>query len=682
MASSSPVKPLTLLLVALVFLAGCLGGGTDVVIDVGDSDTPDGEGGNGTGGDGGEGDPPAPIAVSQTAGCDNLNPIHCMLPFPSDAFLIEDSTTVTGLRVNYQNDTLPVSGSVESVNIPGLNRFDGMSPSTQIMTAFTTIANLTGVADQHTIAISLEDGHATILLNLDTGARVAHWVENDARQSDDNQTLIFIRTIQGLEPNTNYGVGISGLGVSPSPAFQAILAGVETDASDVEARRASLDSLITTLESEGHDRASLVAAWSFHTASMGSILGGTLQMRSDALERLGDDGIGCTVNSVDNPWDDDDRAFRRIRGTFTAPQYLESLEPPTLMSRDANGTPSFVQNGEVPFTLVIPQVLVDNNRSGPLIVFGHGFLGNGEGAVSGSGIGWNDEFEASFIATDIIGWSMHDIDTIAFGLFDPSYFENQANRLQQMLVNQMAMVRTFKGVCSDLEVMHHNGTNLVNTSDVHYMGYSLGGIYGASITAFSPDIDRAALWVGGSGFSYMIERSTNYYRFEEGFMHPQAYPERNDRALLVAVCQQMWDASDPDIWLRFAAEGYGNEIGPFEILSIISVNDAQVPGLVSDRAARNAGIPVLDSSARLPYGINTAVGPITGSAVVYWDGGYPTMPEDNSPPPVEQASKAHNEIAPIVAVNEMVEIFLNTGVIVDTCDTTCTFDYEAESAAE
>ena len=107
-----------------------------------------------------------------------------------------------------------------------------------------------------------------------------------------------------------------------------------------------------------------------------------------------------------------------------------------------------------------------------------------------------------------------------------------------MLVNQMALARTFKGVCSDLDELYHNGTNLVNSSDVHYMGYSLGGIYGASITAFSPDIDRAALWVGGSGFSSIIERSTNYATFSDGFILPQAYPERNDRALLIGICHR------------------------------------------------------------------------------------------------------------------------------------------------
>ena len=67
-----------------------------------------------------------------------------------------------------------------------------MSPTTQIMTAFSTIPDLTGVADQHTIEASLEAGHATILLNLETGEKVAHWVETDARADDETGTIVFI----------------------------------------------------------------------------------------------------------------------------------------------------------------------------------------------------------------------------------------------------------------------------------------------------------------------------------------------------------------------------------------------------------------------------------------------------------------------------------------------------------
>jgi len=626
---------------------------------------------------------PTVIAVEQTDGCDNLNPLHCMLPFPSDGFLIEDNSTVTGLRVNYAENTLPVSGSLsnsgESVHIESLNLLDGMSPSTQIMTAFSTLPNLTGVADQYSIGLSMEAGHATTLLNLDTGEKVAHWVETDARADDDSATIVFIRTLRSLEPNTAYGIGISGLSVTPSVAFQAILDGQQTDAPDVESRQESMTALIQSLNESGHDIENLKDAWQFHTASLDSIVGPTLSMRADALGRLGNDGIGCTVETVDDDWmNDSDLDFRRIKGTYTVPQYLEWQNPPSKISTDANGTPQFVENAEIPFTLVIPQVLADKNESGPLVVFGHGFLGDGRSAVSSWAIGWMEEYEVAMVATDIHGWSGTDIDTVFMGLANPEYFEHQSDRLQQMLVNQMALARTFKGVCSDLAELHYNGTNLVDSSDVHYMGYSLGGIYGASITGFSPDIDRAALWVGGSGFSTFIERSTNYVTFSDGFILPQAYPQRNDRALLIAVCQQMWDASDAETWLRFAESGYGDEIQPFNILSTISVNDAQVPGLSSDRAARTAGIPMLNGSMMTPYGIDMVDGPINGSAIVYWDGGYDGMPDTNAAPPLGDAGLAHNEIAPIIQVNSMVKDFLLTGVINDTCGGSCTFDYDTE----
>ena len=628
---------------------------------------------------------PTIVALEQTAGCDNFNSIHCMLPFPSDAFLIEDNSTVTGLRVNYAENTLPVSGSLsnsgENAEIESLNLMDGMSPSTQIMTAFSTLPNLTGVADQYTVGLSMEVGHATTLLNLDTGEKVAHWVESDARADDAEATILFIRTMRSLEPNTAYGIGISGLDVTPSVAFQAILDGHQTDAPDVEARQDSMVALIQALNESGHDVVNLKDAWQFHTASLDSIVGPTLSMRADALDRLGDDGIGCTVEEVDDDWmDDTDTDFRRIIGTYTVPQYLEWQNPPSKISTDANGTPQFVENAEIPFTLVIPKILADNNESGPLVVFGHGFLGNGRSTVSSAAIGWMQEYKVAMIGTSISGWSSSDMDTIFMGLANISYFEHQSDRLQQMLVNQMALARTFKGVCSDIAELYNNGTNLVDSSDIHYMGYSLGGIYGASITAFSPDIDRAALWVGGSGFSTFIERSTNYATFADGFVLPQAYPERNDRAVLIAVCQHMWDATDAETWLRFAENGYGNEIGPFNVLSTISVNDAQVPGLSSDRSARTAGMPVLNGSMRLPYGIDVADGPITGSAIVYWDGGYDAMPDSNAAPPLGDAGLAHNEIAPITQVNSMVEDFLMTGIINDTCNGSCTFDYNTDQA--
>lgn len=625
-----------------------------------------------------------PVEVVTTDGCENMNPLHCMLPFPSNAFLTADNSTTTGYKVNYASNTLPSSGTTSNVEIVALNRFDGFSPSTQLMTAFTTVPNLTGIANQHSIASSLSTEHATILLNLNNGERVAHWIEVDDRATNPSATIVFMRTLGALDYDTTYGVAFIGLSdlsgdpISPSDAMQAIIDGEETTSADIETRRGEIESLIGELELLDYKRNDVKAAWVFHTASSQSILSDISTMRSDALTRLGEDGIGCTVTSSEDNYGDDDKLYRRIRGTFTAPQYLESQNPPALIVRGSDGTPQYVEDSEIPFTMVIPQVLADLNESGPLVVFGHGFLGTGEGSSDYLG-GWAEEYKVSFVATDLYGWSTSDFDTLGHGMIDPSYFQHQAERIEQALINKMAMIRTFKGVCSDIDEMYSDGTNLVNSTDVHYMGYSLGGIYGASVVAVSPDIDRAALWVGGSGFSTFVERSTNFATFADLFSHSAAYPDRNDRALLLGVMQQMWDCSDPETFLSFANDGYDSIVEPFSFLSIISVNDAQVPGISSDRAARTAGIPVLDSSARLPYGVTQQAGPISGSAIVYWDGGYDAMPESNSPPPVGDAGKAHNEIGVIEDVNEMVKEFLHTGIVIDTCDVTCTFDYSAEN---
>lgn len=400
-------------------------------------------------------------------------------------------------------------------------------------------------------------------------------------------------------------------------------------------------------------------------------------MREDTLTRLGEGGIGCNVTSVEDNYGDDNLTFRRIRGTFTAPQYLENYEePPTIMVRDDEGMPVFNEYGEVPFTIVIPQSLADNNFSGPLVVFGHGFLGNGHGAVSGGAREWAQQYNISLIASDFYGWSSSDLQTIQSALIDVKYFEHQADRLQQAMINKISMVRTFKGVCSDIPEFYNNQTNLVDTDNIHYMGYSLGGIYGPALVALSPDIDRGVFWVGGSSFSTMIERSTHYYQFELVFSHTVSYPERIDRAILISVAQQLWDSTDPETYFPFITNGYEDVLGPNQVLMIDSVNDAQVSMLSSDRAGRTAGVPILSTSSRIPYGIVVADGPVDGSAMVYFDGHFPEVPDGNLPPPFEYHSLAHNSIATVSETNELVFQFLSTGIITNTCDVVCDYEFD------
>ena len=48
--------------------------------------------------------------IPVTTGCENLEPLHCMLPWPSSRFLTEDSETVTGFRVDLPEEHMPRDG--------------------------------------------------------------------------------------------------------------------------------------------------------------------------------------------------------------------------------------------------------------------------------------------------------------------------------------------------------------------------------------------------------------------------------------------------------------------------------------------------------------------------------------------------------------------------------------------
>ena len=149
------------------------------------------------------------LEIAHIDGCDNTNSIHCMLPFTSDAFLIDDQNTATGKRIHYSSSTIPNSGTVDLVEIPILNQMDGASPNTQIMTAFEKEPDVSELAGQYSISKSLESGHPTVLINRLTGELVPHWVELDVRSEADQPTILHIRTIKALEHNTPYVVAIS-----------------------------------------------------------------------------------------------------------------------------------------------------------------------------------------------------------------------------------------------------------------------------------------------------------------------------------------------------------------------------------------------------------------------------------------------------------------------------------------
>ena len=618
--------------------------------------------------------------------CDLTNQIHCMLPFPSGFFLDDDESQITDYKLNITGEAIPDTNSAQSDNMIILDRLDGFSPSTQIFTAFSSTPNITEMADQFNIPPSVHINHSSILLNLDTGEFVHHWIELDARAEEGEDTLIFVRTLQGLDHDAAYAVAFrnlldaNGEEIQPEDGFLALRDNQATNSLQIESQREDYEYLFEKLEQSGVPRSNLQSAWWFHTASTKSILKDLFSIRNDAENRLGDVGLGCTITNVMEDYGEDNTTLRVIQGTVTTPQYMETEYARSPMVRNEDGDPMFVENREIDFSMMIPKSLAENNTSGPISVFGHGLFGDSDAYVK-NGRAIANEYQTVLLATDFKGWSSDgDEDAMTFALMDLKEFQYQQERQMQAVINHLAMIRTIAGGQCDEEYFKHNGTMLIDFEKINYIGISLGGLRGPSLLSMIPELEWGVLWVGGTSFSHQVERSTHYGSEEYPSVFYQllssdlSLPSRMDRAISIALLQSIWDSTDGETFLPFRENGFEDLLKPFDMFYLTSMMDAQVTTLSADRAVRTGNVPVVNGSAYHPFGVMVIEGPIDGSAAAYFDGDFPSLPTGNTNGPMWHHSLAHNLVLEVPEAKMMAYGYLLSGTLVDYCNPKCTFE--------
>ena len=138
--------------------------------------------------------------------------------------------------------------------------------------------------------------------------------------------------------------------------------------------------------------------------------------------------------------------------------------------------------------------------------------------------------------------------------------------------------------------------------------------------------------------------------------------------------QSMWDSTEAETYLAFKEGGLDGQLHAYDMLYIVSINDAQVSILSADRAARTSGIPVIDNSTYHPYGIEVTQASIDSSGIVYFDGSFPEVPAGNIQGPMEYHSLAHNQVLGQDSAVNLANEYLLTGVIADTCSGKCYFE--------
>jgi pimeloyl-ACP methyl ester carboxylesterase len=579
----------------------------------------------------------------QTApeGCEVLNAIECLLPYPSSQFLTPASTA-TGFKLTIPQVGVPRPIGPEVPAEP-FQALDGFSPGSQVLMHFPQGVDVAGSnaprlldvgccgqpttppwIDTRTVdGRSLESDSPTVLLDADTGERLLHFIENDARAADPARVITFLKPGRILEPGHRYIVAVRGLvapdgaPVAPEPSFRYLRDGIVTDDAAIEARRAHFESdVFPTLTAAGIARSDLILAFDFVVASEDDLSGVMRSMRDQAyawLDTVEADAMAkpftitnVTENDCNQP---NTPIWRTITGTFDVPLFLENdiddtTTPYTPL--DENGVP--VQNGfhHARLFASIPCSMLEPVPVGQPVLMGHGLFQTGDlftnyvPTVVAQEVPWT----GIAVATDWRGLSGLDLGwvgsrIIGFGQSELHRFQAFPARLRQGMLNTLVLARLMKkGLLNRDPAFQIAATGVFpgQSEQVYYFGISLGGIMGTYLAALTPDIERFGLDVGAVNFNCMLQRATPFVAFYD-VIEAIGFTDAMKLAIGLSLTHEFWARAEPvSVVHHVTSDPYPGSGDAKRVFYSAAWLDKQVSNTCTEIAARTMNLPVLQGS--------------------------------------------------------------------------------------
>jgi len=612
--------------------------------------------------------------------CNPLGAGHCMTPWPSAVFEVDDASSITGRRLAIPEGTLPATVDHGAASPAGWNLADGFSPAAPMVMAWKGGVSADGLPALDNLDLSLAADSPTVILDMTTGARVAHFAELDA-QADaqpDSQALL-LRPAARLIGGHRYAVAITrrvrardGSELAVPPGFAALRDHKNTDHALLEAMRPRFADVLDALDAAGFPAGELVVAWDFTVASDQLLHRDMIAARDRAITALDAHPIQFAISS-DAPIDDGTVIRRKITGTLDAPLFLTdggATRPGTKIARDAAGLPALQGLYAIPFTAIVPACAYTATTPVAMVMYGHGLMGSAAETAGSVLQTTASEVCAVFVGTDMRGLSTPDLTSAAAALSDISRADEVMEVLEQGLVNHITLVRAMRTAFAQrlfVDAAHAN-RSLVAPARVYYYGLSQGSIMGTAVMAYEPTVTRAVLGVGAANYSTLLERSTDWQTYRH-FMS-LAYPDPLDITLAVALYQQRWDKVEGSGVANTVLDGAATDVPAKQILMQIALGDDQVPNIGSYWQARTMALPVLGPTPTTPWGLTVQPAPLkAGSALVIMDGGAPSPPASNVPPP---SYGMHDLTRRQPAARRQLAEFFATGRIVNECAGACT----------
>lgn len=604
--------------------------------------------------------------------CDPLVPEVCAFPFPSNRWLVPDPSMPSGRRVEFDPLVMPVSTGLVASSPEPFRHSDGFSPGNEFITYLPGMS-IVGLADANHIADSLLPDSPTVIIDEDTGERIPHWAELDMRSDRPEQRALLIRPAVRLEDEHTYIVAVRHVAddaanlVPASPAFAALRDGGKFPHPSIRARRERYEAIFAALEAAGVERDSLQIAWDMSISSQENQSGRMRHVRDTGLAALGGQAPAFVIDAMsDNP---QSGVARRIDGHVTVPLFLDTTALGGEAILDADGMPT--QNGTADFPFVV--LITDNAVTGavdPVIQFGHGLFGKAGDVVRSDFVSLANSMGAVAVSVDWLGLTFADAAQIAFVVISGALerFATVPDRGQQAMLNAMYALRMTTGALPSHESTNIGGVPVFNPGAKYFVGNSLGGIYGSTYAALTPDIERAVLFVPGQPFSLLLPRSEAFDPFDV-FLDDYFAEDARTAPYLLSLLQMLWDRVEPT--------GFSNHIleDPFpgssspDVLVVTAIGDPVVSTRAGHVLSRAMGLPNIAPLNREVFGLTETTGPINRAALLEVSFGLPPEAVTNISMP--QSPNPHDMPLGTQRIRDIAQDFLETGVVTNACAGTC-----------
>jgi hypothetical protein len=276
----------------------------------------------------------------------------------------------------------------------------------------------------------------------------------------------------------------------------------------------------------------------------------------------------------------------------------------------------------------------------PVVVYGHGLLGSRQevGALRfAAQLG-----VAGACATDEIGMASDDIPNLATILGDMSHFPEQADRMQQGILDQLFLGRAIndeQAFATSSAFDDGAGHPLIAPGRTVFVGNSQGGILGGAVSSVSTEWTNVVLGVPGIDYGLLLDRSSDWPQLAT--LLDAGYPDPVDRKVVLQLAQLLWDRGENDGYAQHLTADPYPGIATKNVLLIEAFGDHQVANVATEMLARTIDAKVHQPA--LAGGRSPAVTPFwgiapidndpsPGPALVMWDYGNPPPPAVNLAP--------------------------------------------------